>query len=150
MSQGGRLKVPSADGIYSAWVLVHPAEDLPGAWVAHALDFDVISQGESAEHAMMMVVEAVGMVLEEDFADGCDPYARRAPAPFWERLQSIMKHGVCLPMGEILEKARRASGPCELAVTMFFRESWKPSADSLPFDRAPLALASPTLDAHPC
>ena len=142
--------MPSAEGIYSAWVLVHPAEDLPGTWVAHALDFDVISQGESAKHAMMMIVEAVGMVLEEDIADGCDPYARRAPAPFWERLQHIMEHGERLPMSELLERARGSSGPCELAVSMFFKESWKPSTDSVPTYRAPLALASPTVDAHPC
>jgi hypothetical protein len=143
--------MPSPNGIYSAWVLVYPAADLPGAWVAHALDFDVVTHGDNAEHAIRMVIEAVGMVLEEDVADGCDPYSRRAPAPFWERLQYIMEHGERLPVGELLKKTRTEGGAALcLALSMFFKESWKPSEDSVPSYRAPLALSSPAADAHPC
>src|SRR5580704_11273285 len=98
MSEGGEARVPERR-VYSAWVLVHPAEDVAGAWVAHALDFDIVTHGESAEHAMNMVVEAVEMVLEEDMAEGRDPYARRAPDAFWEQLQFVQEHGVRLPIG---------------------------------------------------
>ena len=151
MSHGAREKVRGAHDLYTAWVLIQPADDLPGVWVAHALDFDVVSQGDSVEHAMQMIAEAVSIVLEEDIESGDDPYARRAPDQFWERLYDVMAHGERLPLGEIIERARNA-GPtvqCCLAVSMFFRESRQPDAASFP-TRTPLALARVTADAHPC
>ncbi len=139
--------------MYTAWVLLHPAEDLPGAWVAHALDFDVVTHGDSPEHAAHMVIEAVAMVLEEDLAQGEDPYLRRAPAEFWERLHFIMQHGETLPVKDLLRKAQEAgsSSGCELALQMWFKESWRPTSDeAVPSYRVPLGLASQVASAHPC
>jgi predicted RNase H-like HicB family nuclease len=144
MSKGARKRVAETNRVYSAWVLVHPADDLPGAWIAHALDFDVVAHGESADHALRMAVEAVEMVLEDDLADSFDPYARRAPAPFWEQLQFILEHGVRMPVGELLEKARKhgTSAPCLLAISMFFNPKRRVSEASTPLYRAPLAVGS--------
>lgn len=61
-------------------VLVHPAEDVPGQWVGHCLELDILSVGTSPEHALAMTTEAVQMCVDDDVAHGWDPFARR-PAP---------------------------------------------------------------------
>jgi predicted RNase H-like HicB family nuclease len=61
-------------------VLIGPAEDVPGQWFGHCLDLDIVSAGISSEHALEMVTEAVGLCIEDDLANGLDPWARR-PAP---------------------------------------------------------------------
>jgi len=54
------------------------AEDVPGCWVAHCLDFDIMSIGDSPQHALEMVREAVGLALADDLNHGRDPHERRA------------------------------------------------------------------------
>ena len=74
--------------VYQFWVKFWPAPDLPGQWIAHCLDFDVVTQGNSLPHVMNMVLEAVGMTICDDLDDGRDPSERRAPAEFWEDMYS--------------------------------------------------------------
>ena len=50
----------------TTWVLVTRSCDLPGQWVGHCLNLDVVSQGDSIEHAFQMVQEAVQFLVEED------------------------------------------------------------------------------------
>ena len=79
--------------IYSVWVTARPAPDLPGQWVAHCLDFDVISQGDSLQHAMTMIAEATGMVVVEDLKSHRDPLSRRAPEDEFDELWEMVKSG---------------------------------------------------------
>jgi predicted RNase H-like HicB family nuclease len=71
-------------------VVVYEDGELPGTWVAHCLDFDVMSQGISRQHAFHMIGEAIELVIAADLAEGLDPRTR-APAPledwppFWHR-----------------------------------------------------------------
>lgn len=115
MSRGEKREVPQPNGIYKTWVLLRPAEDLAGAWVAHSLEFDVVSQGNSAEHAMEMVAEAVNMVVQDDLNDGRDPYAQ--------------------------QRAQRAVD-CLIAVQMFVMPKVMPTEDDIvrPSVRTPLAF----------
>jgi hypothetical protein len=69
--------------VYTAWLVVHRAEDLPGQWVAHCLDFDLVTQGDSMHQAVEMSCDAIGMVVADDAARGLDPHARRAPQKYW-------------------------------------------------------------------
>ncbi|HEX8791484.1 MAG TPA: hypothetical protein VF765_11080 [Polyangiaceae bacterium] len=149
MSHEGKREVPEVTGIFNTWVLVHPAEDLPGAWVAHSLEFDVVSQGTSAEHALRMVSEAVGLVLQEDVEQARDPYARRAPVEFWMQLQHMLEHGESAPVAELLERARTATH-CLIAIQMFVTPRSLPSGDARPSVRTPLAVRAPEENAHPC
>lgn len=80
----------------NCWVLIHRAEDLPSVWVAHCLDFDVVSQGDSPLHALDMVIEAVVMVACDDLNDNREPLLRRAPEEEWERLFAVTRHGKAL------------------------------------------------------
>lgn len=78
---------------YNLWVVVRPAPDLPKTWVAHCLDLDVISQGDSPLHAIDSVFEAVRMTVDSDLERGADPFARRAPEENWTDLWSIVRRG---------------------------------------------------------
>ena len=76
-------------------VLVTRAKDLPGVWVSHCLNLDVISQGESIRGALEAIEEAVLMVLNEDESEGLDPFDReRAPDEYWDEMSRIMREGV--------------------------------------------------------
>lgn len=46
-------------------VQVFPAEDVPGQWVAHVIELDLITQGNSLRHALEMAGEAIEIVTEE-------------------------------------------------------------------------------------
>jgi predicted RNase H-like HicB family nuclease len=78
-------------------VLVTPAADLPGQWVAHCLQLDLMSQGESIEHAFKMICEACELAMNSDLEDDLDPFDREpAPDDAWEPYYRIMKNAVPL------------------------------------------------------
>jgi predicted RNase H-like HicB family nuclease len=78
---------------FNLWWVVKPAEDLPGQWVVHCLDLDVVTQGESIPHAITMGVEACQMVLEDDLGEGRDPLDRRAPNDYWDEMYELLRRG---------------------------------------------------------
>lgn len=69
------------------------ASDVPGAWVAECIPLGVITQGDSLQHAIEMLVEAVDLVVDDDLARGADPLKVRAPIPgSTEELMALMSH----------------------------------------------------------
>lgn len=81
----------------TVWILLSPATDVEGQWIAHCLDLDVVTQGSSLEHAALMGREAVDIVIESDAANGKDPFSRdQAPEEDWKRLYDLMHHAVPL------------------------------------------------------
>jgi predicted RNase H-like HicB family nuclease len=96
------MKKPSESSrTYNLWVVLHPSADLAGQWVAHSLELDVVSQGNSPEQAIEMVAEACAMVVVEDIAHGRDPLSRRAPDEFWTELTMIVNRGKQMRISEI-------------------------------------------------
>jgi predicted RNase H-like HicB family nuclease len=93
----------------TAWVVVAPAEDVPGEWLAHCLDLNVMSQGRSLFHALDMIVEAVDLVLEEDFKAGLDPFGRSASPEDWAAFAEHMKHAELTTLDELDELGRPAT-----------------------------------------
>ena len=77
---------------YNLWLTVRRAPDLPGQWLAHCLDLDVMTQGNSLAHAIEMAREAVRMVIEDDLDAGRDPLDRRAPEEDWTELYAVLDH----------------------------------------------------------
>ena len=43
-------------------VVLYPAPDLKGQWIAHGLETDIVTQGDSAEHALAMMADALHTV----------------------------------------------------------------------------------------
>lgn len=57
--------------------------ELEDVWMGHCLQLDVVSQGNSPEHALAMVMEASAILYEDDCRARLDPWARCAPPEFW-------------------------------------------------------------------
>lgn len=62
--------------LYRLTALIQPAPDLPGCWVTHILDIDVVTYGTSFHHALAMGLDAAALVIADDLARGLDPLAR--------------------------------------------------------------------------
>lgn len=88
--------------VYPFSAVFKPAEDIPGHWVGHCLELDVVTSGTSLPHAMGMLFEAAHMTLIDDLAQGHDLRDRRAPKVFWDELGRIVKHGHPVSLAEVL------------------------------------------------
>lgn len=92
---------------YNFWFVAKPAEDLPGQWVAHCLDLDVVSQGNSLQHAIEMICEAVAMMMA-DRASGRDKsQTQRAPEEYYDLLFYVLQTGERLNADELLAKPEK-------------------------------------------
>lgn len=83
---------------FNAWVVIRRAEDVQGAWVAHCLDFDIVSQGSDLQDALRMIVEALSLCFEDDLRADRLPPMRPAPDALWQELLGIQREGV--PVGD--------------------------------------------------
>jgi predicted RNase H-like HicB family nuclease len=61
--------------------IIRRAEKVPGAWVAECVPLDIATQGDSLEHALEMLVDAVDMIVDDDLERGVDPLRTRIPSP---------------------------------------------------------------------
>jgi predicted RNase H-like HicB family nuclease len=86
---------------FNLHVVLWPAEDIPGQWLAHCLELDVVSQGNSLPHALEMVKEAVGDVLVSDLQRGLDPGRRRAPQEEWDHMWERLQGARPRPLAEV-------------------------------------------------
>jgi predicted RNase H-like HicB family nuclease len=78
---------------FSCWAIIQPAEDIPGQWVAHCLDLDVVTFGSSIEQALKLLREATAMTICDDLNRGADPAERQAPQELWTPLYRILREG---------------------------------------------------------
>jgi len=83
-------------------LLIRAADDLPDCWVAHCLNWDLVSQGSSPSHAIKSVAEAIVLAIEEDIAADLDPDDRLpAPAEDWELFQRTLQNGMRVAAGDV-------------------------------------------------
>lgn len=75
--------------VFTGWVYITRAEDVAGCWVAHCLEYDIVSMGDSPQDALANVREAVGIALADDLNNDLDPSSRRAPDEEWAPLLSL-------------------------------------------------------------
>jgi len=95
---------------YGFKLLIEPAPDVDGCWLAHILDIDVVSYGESFRHALEMGLEAAAMVVSDDVEHGRDPLERgKAPVEVYRRVAKIMESG-CPPLSLDELDARASKG----------------------------------------
>lgn len=72
--------------------LLHREDDI---WVAHALDVDVMSQGDTREEALEMVMDAIICKASFSIQRGHENYFNRAPKKYfeqWEKAQASQLH----------------------------------------------------------
>lgn len=121
-------------------VLVTPAADVPGQWVAHCLNIDLVTQGDSVPHAFMMAQEALLQVVEDDLAQGLDPLDRpRAPEECWQLMAETLREGKPVESIEDTSRIKAAVGYLRLAVRR----------DALPEDSRPPRPPLPEVDLMP-
>lgn len=88
---------------YNLWLVIRRAEDVPGAWLAHCLDWDICTQGNSLPHVLQMAVEAISIIGLDDIAKGNDH--ERAPEEFWKELDVLLSEGKPISFAELLTNA---------------------------------------------
>jgi predicted RNase H-like HicB family nuclease len=88
---------------FSGWIYITRAEDIEGCWVAHCVDFNIISQGDSPQQALEMVREALGMTLADDLNRGLDPNKRRneVTAEDWQPLLKLFEKHTRVPVDQM-------------------------------------------------
>lgn len=75
-------------------VLIQRAPDLPGQWVAHCLNIDVMSQGSSPLEARDSLMEAFAIVFEHEISCGRNPMDRRAaPEEYFDLWNRVAERG---------------------------------------------------------
>lgn len=95
---------------YGFKLLIEPASDVPGCWLAHILDIDVVTYGGGFREAMELGLEAAALVVSDDLANGRNPLDRaRAPIEVYRRVAKIME-SQCPPMTVDEIEARIAAG----------------------------------------
>ena len=62
-------------------VVIYPAPDLKGQWIAHCLETDIVTQGESTQHALAMMADALETVGAYQIERGMLPVPHLRPAP---------------------------------------------------------------------
>ena len=73
-------------------ILIQAAPDVEGQWLAHCLNWDLLTQGDSPKPIMEMVVEAIIIAIEDDRAAGLDPADRpSAKREYWDRFLSVQQ-----------------------------------------------------------
>jgi hypothetical protein len=132
-------------GPFTAWIVLEPAESIAGVWTSHALEFDLVSQGTSADDALRMAVEAVSIVLRDDLEQGLDPYRRRAPAEYWQQLLEIQEHGAPLEGQALSERLRESKTGCFAVMAWFMPLALRAHASEKSIN-APLGIASKPLE----
>ena len=83
--------------------VVFPAEDLPGQWIAHCLELDIVTQGNSEQHALEMLDDALRLVAYENLRAGQPPFEFcSAPPEDWQRFREaepLTTHRLCIGGG---------------------------------------------------
>jgi len=118
-------------------VLVRREAGLEDQWVAHCLNWDLVSQGDSPAHAIQMVHEAIHIAIAEDVSDGFDPSERHsAPKALWELFARIQQVGTRISSADVDNFALSIGRPVCFAVVMYLLQACDAKSDDIA-DSAP-------------
>jgi hypothetical protein len=87
-------------------VVLYPAPDLKGQWIAHGLETDIVTQGDSAEHAIAMMADAL-QTLTAHQALRRRPSLRLRPAP--KEVWDLAADAVPLDLTAHVDRRRRGN-----------------------------------------
>lgn len=109
--------------VFSGWAYITRAPDVPGSWLAHFLDFDIMSVGDSPQHALEMVREAAGLALADDLNTGHDPRNRQADPAEWEPLMRLIDKHTKVKVAQLDERASEFKEFAALITVVLVREN---------------------------
>jgi hypothetical protein len=89
------------------WVYFERDPQLGGIWVAHVLDFDLVTQAESLRDAIDMALDATIGFLAESLRRSPERFveqrsSRRAPDEYWDKLWGLFQKAPAQPMDSIV------------------------------------------------
>jgi predicted RNase H-like HicB family nuclease len=87
-------------------VVIYPAPDIEGQWVAHGLETDVVTQGDSPEHALAMMADAL-QALAGHQAIRRRPALQLRPAP--TEVWDLAADAVPLDLTARIDRRRRGA-----------------------------------------
>lgn len=73
--------------------VVYPSRNLPGEWVSHCLELDLMSQGSSAHEAINLLVEAISLSAQWAMEEGLPPLEMKSAPPEAWKLYHDTPHG---------------------------------------------------------
>jgi hypothetical protein len=115
-------------------ILVYPAPDVEGDWVAHSLELDMIAQGTSQDHALQMLHEAFETVVRYNADHGLVPIQIRfAPPEAWQAA------GVARPESIEIKSTWRSTPEPSTRPIDLTSLAGLPSFKTIVADRAPAA-----------
>lgn len=82
-------------------LLIEKAPDVPGQWQVYCLNVNVVSYGNSPEHALEMGREAASIVIIDDLNKGSEPTRRRASEEDWNRFNLLQKEAQKIDSSDI-------------------------------------------------
>ena len=107
-------------------VVLYPAPDLKGQWIAHGLETDLVTQGDSAEHALAMMADAL-QALSTNQSVRRRPALQLRPAP--KEVWDLATEAVPLDLTAHVDRRRRgAPSPSAGPRSLYGLLSQKPPA----------------------
>lgn len=93
-------------------VVLYPAPDLPGQWIGHGLETDIVTQGDSAEHALAMMADALrALTTYQALRRRPSRQLRPAPKEVWD----LVADAISLDVSARVERRRRRERPTPTA-----------------------------------
>lgn len=119
--------------------VVYPAGDVKGAWIAHALDFDVVTQSDQRDQAVKMLEDAVNELVEYRTFAGLSPVELRpAPEEVWELADRVVGSKVPREPASMWVRAGKSNVPLVRAPSTAGQASGpEPSLTTYISDRPP-------------
>lgn len=102
------------------WVLVTPAEDMSGSWIARVLDLGLTTQADSLDEAFEMAQDALQVAIVSDLAKGLDPFDRKPSArEHWAVLDELISNPHRSRLDDLSpeQRARISAAAAQLAVS---------------------------------
>lgn len=87
----------SSTQIFNLWFLYRR---VPDGWEVHCLELDLVTYGDTLEHASEMGREAVSMILVDDLVNGHNPLDRQAPDEIYEEMLGVVHGGERVDTGD--------------------------------------------------
>lgn len=102
-------------------ILIRRETGLEGQWVAHCLNWDLVSQGDTPEHAARMIAEAILVALVEDTREGLDADDRpAAPRELWKIFERTQQRGKRIAADDVNALAAK-SGDVVIATVLYMQ-----------------------------
>jgi hypothetical protein len=107
-------------------IVLYPAPDVKGQWIAHGLETDIVTQGDSAEHALAMMADALQTVTSYQ-AVRRRPVLQLRPAPreVWDLAADAVPLDVT---ARVAPRRRAAASPAAGPWSLYGLVSRKPPA----------------------